>query len=117
MNPNPEQIIMHKIKTISNLYLTTIKFILEETSEIINDISNIDNNYFIEHPEFIADFKLFLSTDSLKRKKNGLEYFNNTIDNNIINDCEHEWIDDSIDIDCENSMNITYCKKCETSKK
>ena len=34
----------------------------------------------------------------------------------ISDNCEHEWVDDYIDIDVEKSQQITYCYKCETNK-
>ena len=48
----------------------------------------------------------------LKKKKEFLEKINKYISDN----CEHEWVDDSIDIDVERSQNITYCNKCEKNK-
>jgi hypothetical protein len=29
--------------------------------------------------------------------------------------CNHKWIEDYIDLDCESSMKIKYCEKCELS--
>ena len=34
----------------------------------------------------------------------------------ISDNCEHECVDDYIDIDVEKSQQITYCCKCETNK-
>lgn len=48
----------------------------------------------------------------LKQKKEFLEKINKYISDN----CNHEWINDSIDIDVEKSQNITYCNKCEKNK-
>ena len=39
---------------------------------------------------------------------------NVTID--IQTNCVHEFVNDSIDIDCERSQNITYCTICEYTK-
>ena len=38
------------------------------------------------------------------------------IDTFIKEYCQHEWVDDYIDIDVEKGMNITYCKHCESTK-
>ena len=48
----------------------------------------------------------------LNKKKEFLEKINKYISDN----CEHEWVDDYIDIDVEKSQQITYCCKCETNK-
>jgi hypothetical protein len=36
-----------------------------------------------------------------------------SIDNFLKNTCEHEIIDDHIDVDPEKSINISYCSKCK----
>ena len=48
----------------------------------------------------------------LNKKKEFLEKINKYISDN----CEHEWVNDTIDIDVEKSKQITYCYKCETNK-
>ena len=97
--------------------MNTIEFILEEAKNIETDISKIDNNYFIEHPDVISKFHSLFCSNSLYKLKEQIQNFEDIVNANIINACEHELIDDYIDINCEKSMNITYCKKCETSKK
>lgn len=39
------------------------------------------------------------------------------IKNNIINQCEHKWVKDLIDIDPDRSKEIYYCIKCEMTKR
>mgnify|MGYP001176361945 CR=1 FL=1 len=48
----------------------------------------------------------------LNKKKEFLEKINKYITDN----CDHEWVNDYIDIDVEKSQNITYCNKCEKNK-
>lgn len=117
MDNTSEQTIMRKINTLNNLFLNTIEIIIEETKNIKNDISKFDNNYFIEHPEVISKFHSLFCSNSLYQLKEKIQNFEDIVNTNIINACEHEWVDDYIDIDLDKSMNITYCKKCETSKK
>ena len=38
------------------------------------------------------------------------------VTNDIHTNCVHEFVNDSIDIDCECSQNITYCTICEYTK-
>ena len=40
----------------------------------------------------------------------------NIIEDKINNICNHEWIDDYIDIDPDRSQKITYCRLCEATK-
>lgn len=61
----------------------------------------------------------------LKNKiKNHIEEFKNNdnliekkildiINKYLFEKCSHEWETDWIDIDCEKSISIKYCKKCE----
>ena len=116
MNDNPEQIIIKQINTLNKRYLDIIQIMLNESTDIEHAMSNIDNNYFIENPETANEFNQLYSNNKLNRIKKEFEYFEKIIDKNN-NNCEHEWIDDYIDISCESSMLITYCKKCEVSKK
>ena len=34
----------------------------------------------------------------------------------LMNNCSHEWVDDWIDIDVEMTQTITYCAMCEINK-
>jgi len=118
MTINGEQKILQKISTLNQLYLKILEFTLEETTEIDVEISKLDNNYFVENPSFFSEYKRLFSNDSLHKLKNELNNLGDIIDSHQTNLCNnHEWIDDTIDIDCEKSMCITYCTKCETSKK
>ena len=45
---------------------------------------------------------------------NSLKYF---VKDLIDKKCEHEWIDDLIDIGPDKSQHICYCVKCEVTKK
>lgn len=119
MDNTTEQNIMHKINKLNNLFLNTIETVIEQTKTIENDILDIssDNNFFIEHPEVISTFQSLFSFNSLYQLKEQIHHFGDIVNTNIINTCEHEWVDDYIDIDLDKSMNITYCKKCETTKK
>lgn len=46
-----------------------------------------------------------------------LEILKTQTENHIKNKCEHEWINDLIDIDPDRAQQICYCVKCEVTKK
>ena len=79
------------------------------------DISNLDNNYFIED-KTVIEVKIIVENRIALLVKQ-LYYYETIINNKLNNICEHEWITDDIDIDPERSTKITYCKCCEVSKK
>ena len=48
----------------------------------------------------------------VKKKREYLSKINKYISEN----CDHEWVNDTIDIDVESTKDICYCYKCETNK-
>ena len=100
--------------------IITVKNICEQEIDFLNnyiDFSKNRSNFFSSDDnanklilEFTAHRVNALTV--LKQKKEFLEKINKYITDN----CDHEWVDDSIDIDVERSQNITYCNKCEKNK-
>lgn len=81
---------------------------VENKDDILNSIKNnikldavIDNNKLLNKNISLDDNILI---NKLKIHKN------------IIDKCEHEWVNDLIDIDPERSQYICYCCKCELTK-
>jgi hypothetical protein len=64
----------------------------------------------LDYAQIVEQQKYFLTK---------IKYITQTI-KNITNDmhqhCVHEFVNDSIDIDCEHSQNITYCTVCAYTK-
>lgn len=86
--------------------LNKIKNCLLEIVSIYEDIiSNNENNDIILDTVFsdIRDYNIRIEEISAS-----IEEANKM----MISCCEHEFIDDSIDIDCEKSQNIRYCHIC-----
>lgn len=68
--------------------------------EIKNVIESI-HHFGIYHHE--------LQDESLKKILNDIQTY-------ISNNCNHKWINDSIDIDLDKSMNITFCEICSMTQ-
>jgi hypothetical protein len=94
--------IIYNIQEIINSY----KLILDVTKNEKN-IINSDKN-LIE--------KIFKNQIFFNEKLKELNHSKFALENNIINKCEHEYIDDYIDITPEMSKKITYCRICEYTK-
>jgi hypothetical protein len=91
------------------------------TDKIIAKIQSLDNNYFNE--KFNDPFLIhYLSTYKDNEAKfhmfiNKLTDLQSQVKHQLTNNCDHEWINDTIDIDMDTSKEICYCVKCEVSKK
>jgi hypothetical protein len=85
---------------------------------ISKSVSILDNNYFVEDKHKIY-FKIqnILDSDELERLNSLLLSYKYIVENNINNICEHEWIDDDVDITPDVSKRFTYCNICQVSKK
>lgn len=82
-----------------------------------NDMFNKDTNLLdnlIEQKHFFIES--YNRTENIYVRKHMNSKINNI--NKKINElCEHIWIDDMIDITPDKSIYITYCTKCELTKK
>jgi conjugal transfer/entry exclusion protein len=113
-----EKNILPDILETTNQFL---KFLnnLQDSLYIINtNINNVDNNYFTQSydEEFYEKYKSLYDSDSLQNLSLCLEEFKNIVNGKLNNVCEHEWIEDYIDIDPDRSKKICYCSKCNVTK-
>jgi len=81
-------------------------------------INVLDNNYFIEdkddvYSQLVNIFDSIAVSDLTQVMTN----YKNIVEHKLNNICQHEWIDDNIDITPERCQTITYCRLCELSKK
>lgn len=80
----------------------------------LNEIVNIYDEMLIEHTD-----SFYIVEEQRKYYLKKIDRITETITNitkNIQGNCVHEFVNDSIDIDCERSQNITYCTICEYTK-
>ena len=96
-------------------YQYIVKY-LDSIDELYDDIINttFDSN-IIEN----ENYYFFLSqrnNNSLAEMKENIILLKNICDEKIIELCEHEFIDDTIDITPDKSENITYCRICSFTK-
>ena len=92
----------------------TLKEIIEREISILNDYENIVLNVKKNEIDFYNLIQKYIKEND-KINKNKLDYNKNmlkNIDNLIIKKCQHEWINDLIDIDPDRSKSIRYCSKC-----
>ena len=88
--------------------------------DIINiqkDVQQLPNNYFTEDKDQIYDQILNIFDEQcVNNLMLEIEKCNTIIEDKLMNNCIHEWINDDVDIDVEKTHRITYCKLCEVTK-
>lgn len=112
-----------------NILLTIYTDILSNIDNIIshrvriqkikNSINNLNNNYFeVKDNELLLQYlNEYDDKDNYEKIINKLETLKNYVGNKITNRCEHEWVNDLIDIDPDRSQEICYCIKCDVTKR
>lgn len=91
----------NKKKQLNNIksYLLEIVAIYEEI------VHNNENNDILDNVfNNIKDYNIKIDEINISIQE---------VNEMMISCCEHEFIDDSIDINCEKSQNIRYCSICE----
>ena len=115
-----------EIDILINIYADVINYIEHiETSKkrimnIKNRIQMFDNNYF----EIKCNNELlnsYLNVFDNVRECNELivhlHRLKDCVKDKIKDKCEHDWVNDTIDINLDSSKNICYCVKCEITKR
>ena len=120
------------VPTIDVSFLLTLRkkynsilYHLRDIVDIYDEIIGNPELLLTLHSDVLLQTDLSTRTDSVQiveQKKyylSKIKHISQTI-KNVTNDihqnCVHEFVDDSIDIDCECSQNITYCTICEYTK-
>jgi|688.fasta_scaffold915792_2 hypothetical protein len=97
-----------------------IKSSKNDILRIKDSIKNLNNTYFETQctstllTKYINMFDSVETCDDIINNLDTLKLF---IKNKANDVCNHEWINDTIDINPDMSLNICYCVKCEVTKK
>jgi len=98
---------------------------LREIVDIYDEIIGNPELLLTLHRDFLTNTELLTRIDSVqiieqrKYYMTQIAHIIKTIKNvtsDIHANCVHEFVNDSIDIDCDRSQNITYCTICEYTK-
>jgi hypothetical protein len=113
-----EKEILENLNNIMSTLINNIYKAKMNMAYVTRSVSLLDNNYFVEDNEKIySKIQNMFDSNELGDLTSLLSHYKYIVENKINNICEHEWIDDDIDIHPELSQRITYCKYCDVSKK
>jgi hypothetical protein len=95
----------------------TIKNNLENIIDTYNEImyNSSSNKNSTVNPN--VNFEINDDLNHYKKKLNDINFKIKIVNNFLYITCEHNFIEDAIDITLDNSKNITYCSICECNKK
>ena len=94
--------------------LNAIQYNLQEITSSYNDIISNKELYDIPNDEMVK------MENMKKNYEHEIEDINTLIqvaNDKMVSCCQHDFVKDTIDIDCEKSQNITYCTICEYTQK
>ena len=95
--------------------LEDLKRVYERTLNQIDSIKEI-KGISSQNYEIINDFKS-ISKNINYSEINKINLIMDKISNTLYDKCNHEWETDIIDINIERTMQIEYCKICESTKR
>lgn len=113
----------NETEILTNIYseltnnISQLKEFQINLAKIKDSINKLNNNYF--KMEYVAsNISPYLEMDeTYERLVSEMENVLVFVEESINNTCEHEWIDDLIDITPDVSKHICYCSKCEITKR
>jgi hypothetical protein len=94
--------------------LTYIESIDDLCSNVINITQNETN---LLEEQYYDNFLSEMNNNSLMKTKKQIKILKELCDTKIFILCDHEFVDDIIDITPDKSEKIIYCKKCEYTKR
>lgn len=94
--------------------INAIKYHMLEITSIYTEIISNKEIYDIPNDEM-------LKMENMKKNyEQEIEAINTLVqvaNDKMVSCCQHDFVKDTIDIDCEKSQNITYCTICEYTQK
>jgi hypothetical protein len=113
-----EKDILTNMDKMVTSYLTSLQKIKVAWDIIQSQVDQLDNNYFLNDKDNLYQELLYnFDNDEINNVTKLLTIYKEIIKDKLENSCDHEWINDYIDIGPDCSQIICYCSKCEVTKK
>ena len=109
-----------ELDTLSNiidLSKQCIKFLdmlQDKRQQILLDIKNNENGFFEKNPLIVSQFNALFDPTIYKNK---VQTFAEELEDTVDSYCCHEYVEDLIDIDYDQSRRVIYCQLCELTKR
>jgi len=82
--------------------------------QILLDIKNNENDFFEKNPIIVSHFNSLFDPSLYKSK---VKAFVEELEDTVEVYCCHEYVEDLIDIDYDQSKRVVYCQLCELTKR
>jgi len=99
---------------LSNQCIKFLDLLQVSRRQILLDIKNNENNFFEQNPLIISQFNSLFDPTLYKSK---VKAFVEELEDSVEVYCCHEYIEDIIDIDYDQSKRVVYCQLCELTKR
>ena len=109
-----------ELDTLSNiidLSKQCIKFLdmlQDKRQQILLDIKNNENGFIEKNPLIVSQFNALFDPTIYKNK---VQSFAEELEDTVDSYCCHEYVEDLIDIDYDQSRRVIYCQLCELTKR
>jgi hypothetical protein len=82
--------------------------------QLLLDIKNNENDFFVKNPHLVSQFNALFDPTIFQSK---VDMFLNELQDTVDTYCCHEYIEDLIDVEYDQSRRVVYCQLCELTKK
>lgn len=82
--------------------------------QLLLDIKNNENDFFDKNPHLVSQFNALFDPTIFQSK---VDMFLNDLQDTVDTYCCHEYIEDLIDVEYDQSRRVVYCQLCELTKK
>lgn len=82
--------------------------------QLLLDIKNNENDFFDKNPHLVSQFNALFDPTIFQSK---VDMFLNELKDTVDTYCCHDYIEDLVDVEYDQSRRVVYCQLCELTKK
>lgn len=117
MDTNEKEII-HDIISLNAEFVNFLLYAKKESQLINNKMNKIDNHFFTDNQEIITLVDNIYNHNHIDKMINSIDINTEQLNDSLNNCCiKHDFVNDYIDTTFGDNIKITYCTRCNVSKK